>query len=181
MTEEGMAGRPCQPKNVPLLPGLAWDTDGDTPGVIVRSVAADPLRGERCPHCRRAYGDGGQATTTQPAPAGALPFFRLLVDLAREHKIGRDLQVGRWVHLLAFYLGLLPECRSDAALAKYLRVHPATLSESKKRLPLQFQVLCHLLHKPRKPHGPELQNSAQGPDSRGDPRCQHGRTLNCSA
>lgn len=142
------------PTHPGLPPGLAWDADANTPGFIIRSVAADPLRGERCPHCRRAYDNEEQAGAEQAACAGAMAILRRLVEAARGQKTGRDLQVGRWVHLLAFYMGIVPDCRSDAELAKYLDVHPAALSESKKRLPLQFQAFCHLRHKPRKPRRP---------------------------
>jgi hypothetical protein len=178
-TSEGKAGRCCQPKGLPF-PGVAWDADGCLPGALIPAVEADPLRGERCPHCQRAYGGEEPAETERGSCVTAQAVLQLLVAAAREQKTGRDLQVGRWVHLLAFYLGILPECGSDAELAEYLRVHPTALSESKRRLPLAFQALCKLRHKPRKPHSPKLANRGQTPDSIGDSKRQHSPTLNCS-
>jgi hypothetical protein len=152
-TSEEKAGRPCQLKGLPF-PGVAWDADGCLPGALIPAVAADPLRGERCPFCQRPYEDDKQASTQDAACAGAVAILRRLVDAARGQKTGRDVQAGRWVHLLAFYSGILPDCGSDAEVAEYLRVHPVVLSASKKRLPCEFQALCKLQHKPRKPHSP---------------------------
>ena len=117
-TSEGKAGRCCQPKGLPF-PGVAWDADGCLPGALIPAVEADPLRGERCPHCQRAYGGEEPAETERGSCVTAQALLQLLVAAAREQRIGRDLQAGRWVHLLAFYLGILPECGSDAELAAY--------------------------------------------------------------
>jgi hypothetical protein len=168
--------------NKGLPAGVAWDADEDIPGALTRSVEADPLRGERCPLCGRAYqGEEEEAGPDQWPCVSAQAVLQLLVAAAREQKTGRDLQVGRWIHLLAFYLGLLPECGSDAELAEYLRVHPTALSESKRRLPLELQALCKLRHKPRKPHSPKLANRGQTPDSIGDSERQPSPALNCSS
>jgi hypothetical protein len=101
-----MAARPCPPKGPPF-PGVAWDADGCLPGALIPAVEADPLRGERCPYCRRAYSGEEPAATEQGPCVTAQDVLQLLVEAARERKTGRDLQVGRWVHLLAFYLGIL--------------------------------------------------------------------------
>ena len=178
-TSEEKAGRHCQPKGLPF-PGAAWDADGCPPGALIAAIEADPLRGERCPHCRRAYGGEEQAATESPPCVGALDLLQRLLKAARERKTGRDRQAGRWIHLLALYLGILPECGSDAELAKYLRVHPTALSESKRRLPLEFQSLCKLRRKPRKPHSPKFENREQTLESIGDSKRQHRPALNCS-
>jgi hypothetical protein len=162
-----MAGQPCQPKGLPF-PGTAWDADGCLPGTLIPAVEADPLRDERCPNCRRAYSDEEPADTEQRSCVTVQDVLQLLVDAARRQKTERDLQVGRWVHLLALYTGILPGCGSDAELAEYLRMDPTALSHSKQRLPLEFQALCQLRHKPRKPHSPHLENRNSSPDSIGD-------------
>ena len=59
-TPGGKAGRLCQPKGLPF-PGAAWDADGCLPGALVPAVEADPLRGERCPYCCRAYSEPGKS------------------------------------------------------------------------------------------------------------------------
>jgi hypothetical protein len=117
-TSEGTAGPPYQPNGVPP-PCVAWDADDCLPGTLIPSVEADPLRGERCPHCRRAYAGEDQTVTEPPPNLGGRDLLQRLVEAARGQKTGRDLQVGRWVHLLAFYLGILPACGSDAELAEY--------------------------------------------------------------
>jgi hypothetical protein len=135
-----------------LPPGLAWDNDAKSPGVIIRSV--DPLLAERCPLCHRPYQSEEPPRAEEGARAILVALLRLLIESAREHRTSRDLQVGRQLHLIAFHLGLLPECRTYADLARYLRVHPVVLSQSKRRLPPQFQAFCRLRNKPRKTGGP---------------------------
>jgi len=168
-----MAGRPSQPNGVPF-PGAAWAAEGCLPGALIAAVEADPLRGERCPHCRRTYGGEEEADTEQRSCVTVQDVLQLLVEAARGQKTSRDRQVGRWVHLLAFYMGILPGCSSDAEVAQHLNMHPRALSESKKRLPPAFQALCRLQHRPRKRPRPELNNSDQTLDSIADSLRQHG-------
>jgi hypothetical protein len=139
-----------------LPPGTAWDVDAELSGVIIPLVEADPFRGERCPWCRRVYPGEPEAGANQAPAAGDLCFIGRLIETAWEHKTGGDVQVGRCVYLLAFYLGLLPECGSEADLANHLGVDPAALSRSKLLLPPELQALCHLHHRPRRLRSPQL-------------------------
>lgn len=167
------AGNPSQPPaSLSSLPnglpaGVAWDTEAKGRGPIIPYVEADARRGERCPYCHRKY-EGEQADTPPPSLVGLLALLQVLVDAAEHQKIARDLQLGRWVYLIARRLGLLPGCASDAELANYLKIDPALLSHAKERLPPKLQALCELRHRRRKPRSPQLQNSEQSPDSIGD-------------
>jgi len=75
--------------------------------------------------------------------------------------------------LVALYVGLLPECASEADLAEHLGVDPAALSRSKRLLPPELQGFCHLHHRPRKLHSPQLSKSEERLDFIGDWR-RHG-------
>jgi hypothetical protein len=50
-----------------LPPGAAWDNDANEAGVMLASVEADALLGERCPTCKRSY--DGEGETGQDAKA----------------------------------------------------------------------------------------------------------------
>ena len=89
-----MGGPSCQPKGLPF-PSAAWDADGCHPGALIPAVEADPLRGERCPHCRRAYGGEEPAETERGSCVTAQAVLQLLVAAARGRQTGRDLQTGR--------------------------------------------------------------------------------------
>jgi hypothetical protein len=150
--------------NKALPAGVAWDTDEDIPGVLTRSVEADPLRGERCPICGRAYqGEEEEADPDQLPCAVGLDVLRRLIEAAWEHPDGCDLRLGRQVVLLALYLGMLPECSREAELAKLLGVDPAALSRSKLLLPAELQALCHLHHRPRKTALPAIRELGPKP------------------
>lgn len=142
---------PPVPRHKALPPGAAWDEDARVPGVIIASVEADPLRGERCFWCHRPYeGEGEEAGADRPPGLGELRLLRRLIDAVWEHRTGCDVQLGRCFCLLAFYLGLLPDCGSEAQLAGHLGVDPALLSRSKLLLPPELQARCHVQHRPRK-------------------------------
>jgi hypothetical protein len=139
-----------------LAPGTAWDADADVPGVIIPSVEADQFRGERCPWCERAYPGEEEAGADRAHGAGELRLVQRLIEAAWEHKTGCDVQAGRCLCLLALYLGLLPECGSEADLAEHLGVDPAALSRSKLLLPPELQGFCHLHHRHRGPGSAQL-------------------------
>jgi hypothetical protein len=134
-----------------LPPGVAWDHDAQSPGVLIRSVEADPFRAERCPYCRRPYESEEPPSAKEAARAAMKALLRQLVQPAGEHRTGRDLQVGRQAYLLAFYLGLLPDCHSQAQLAKSLHIDPAALSRAKWLLPPELRDCCQVHRRPRQP------------------------------
>jgi hypothetical protein len=139
-----------------LPQGASWDEDAGVPGVIIASVEADPFRGERCAFCGRACPGEQEAGTNQALGAGDLWLIERLIEAAWEHKTSCAVQIGRGMCLVAFYLGLLPDCHTEADLANHLGVDPGTLSRAKLLLPPELQALCHLHRRPREPRSPQL-------------------------
>jgi hypothetical protein len=101
------------------------------PGVIIASVEADPFRGERCAFCGRAYPGEQEAGANQALGAGELSLIGRLIEAAWKHKIGCEVLKSRCASLLAFYLGMVPDCHTEADLADHLGVDPAALPRSK--------------------------------------------------
>ena len=169
----GMGGPCCQPNGLPL-PSAAWDADGCLPGALIPAVEADPLRGERCPHCQRAYGGEEPAETKQGGRASPR---RLSFNCSWRRPGSRRLDAisrlaGGFICLRSTWgfcqnAGVMPNWPSTCAciLPRFPRASDAC--------PLAFQALCKLRHKPRKPHSPKLANRGQTPDSIGDSKRQY--------